>query len=86
MSEIRQRKTSSNPLAPLINLDAFSKLPEEIEEKTTIGKKSLKMKFYLQQLKESFGFRWNCFADLAAFDNRGYLQRNRILLGHVIIV
>jgi hypothetical protein len=36
MSELRQRK-SSNPLAPLIELDAFSKLPEEVEEKTSIG-------------------------------------------------
>jgi hypothetical protein len=40
MSELRQRKIS-NPLAPLKELDAFTlnKLPEEIEQKSPIGKR-----------------------------------------------
>lgn len=40
MSEIRQRKSTS-PLEPFRELDAFkmNKLPEEIEQKSSIGKK-----------------------------------------------
>lgn len=38
MSELRQRK-SSNPLEPLKEFDAFkmNKLPEEIEQKSSLG-------------------------------------------------
>lgn len=46
MSELRQRKISAaadfNPLDSFRELDAFkmNKLPEEIEEKSSIGKKN----------------------------------------------
>ena len=44
MSEIRQRK-STNPLEPFRELDAFkmNKLPEEIEQKSSIGNCFLKI-------------------------------------------
>lgn len=38
MSELRHRHVNPNPLDSFREFDAFQKLPEEIEQKSTIGK------------------------------------------------
>lgn len=58
MSEIRQRKTSSSPLESFRELDAFQKLPEEIEQKSEIGnKKKIFGIFRIKGIK--IFFRWH---------------------------
>lgn len=61
MSELRQRK-STNPLEPFRELDAFkmNKLPEEIEQKSSIGKYTKTFCYFISS--SVFRYRWNHFA------------------------